>query len=97
LPNAGRRPSYQTNRWRRGPQRDRVYRRDGYKCRECGRAGKQIGGTRTLSLQHVVPERIITQIRLEHIPDHWLLTLCLQCHGRADGGRRYDNNGRVIR
>ena len=88
MPNAGRRKAYQTSRWKRGPQRTRVYERDGYRCRICKRLGRQKGGPATLSLQHLVPERVLARLGRDAF-DHELVTLCLTCHGRMDGGRRY--------
>ena len=87
MPNAGRRKSYATAEWKRH-QRKRVFTRDGFRCRYCGRPGKQIGGTRTLSLQHLIPERVLANLGRAAF-DSELVTACLQCHGRADGGRRY--------
>ena len=86
MPNAGRRTAYKRSAWKRGPQRQRVYERDGYRCRKCHRLGKQRGGPVTLSLQHLVPERVLAG---REPRDHELITLCLSCHGKADGGRRY--------
>lgn len=88
MPEAGKRAAYRRSSWKRGPQRKRVYERDGYRCRYCGRPGKQIGGNRVLSLQHLVPERVLARLGREPF-DSELVTACLQCHGRADGGRRY--------
>lgn len=96
MPQAGRRAAYRKSAWKRGPQRTRVYERDGYRCKRCGRAGKQIGGDVTLSLQHLIPERVLTALG-RGPEDHELVTLCLSCHGKEDGGRRYANNGTVLR
>lgn len=81
------RKSYQSREWK-VHQRKRVYERDGYRCRKCGAAGKQIGGRATLSLQHLIAEQVLA-MRGRRAEDHELITLCLRCHGRADGGRRY--------
>ena len=76
---------YQTRAWRRLSTECRE--RDGYRCRLCGAAGYQIGGTARLSGAHRIPERVRPDLALE--PSN-VVTLCLPCHGRADGGRRYE-------
>lgn len=78
---------YQTSAWKR-KLRAEVLGRDGYRCRKCGALGKQRGGSATLSLQHVLPERVRLALR-RPLSASDLVTLCLPCHGRADGGRRY--------
>jgi 5-methylcytosine-specific restriction endonuclease McrA len=83
----GRNPAYQTAEWKRH-QRKRVYERDGYRCRKCGALGKQKGGKVTLSLQHMLPERLLRRLGRPAV-DSELVTLCLSCHGKMDGGRRY--------
>lgn len=94
MPEAGRRKSYNTAEWKHH-QRRRVFERDGYRCQAhrlglpiCGAPGKQIGGTRTLTLAHLIPERVLA-MRGRVAEDSELATVCRQCHGRADGGRRY--------
>lgn len=72
---------YRTQAWRR--QRERVIARDGGQCRACGRAGR--------SVQHLIPLRkwMASGGRPEQYPDDRLVTLCVGCHGRMDGGRSY--------
>lgn len=75
---------YNTQAWRRVCAL--VKKRDGYRCRKCGRASRERGGTARLTVQHVRSERMYPYLALE--PSN-LITLCDRCHGRADGGRRY--------
>lgn len=88
------RKSYQTRSWK-VHQRARVFGRDDYRCQAhrlglpvCGKLGKQKGGPVVLTLAHRIPERLLARLGRE-AEDHELVTVCRQCHGRSDGGRRY--------
>jgi hypothetical protein len=59
----------------------------------CGKLGKQKGGPATLTLAHMIPERVLAMFGRE-AEDHELTTVCRECHGRADGGRRYRSRPR---
>jgi 5-methylcytosine-specific restriction protein A len=82
---SSKRPIYQTSEWRKAT-RKRVLERDGYRCRVCHAAGKEIGGRVTLTVAHVIPERVRPD--LGYVLEN-LRALCRACHGREDGGRRY--------
>lgn len=81
---------YRTTAWKT-TLRKAVYERDGFRCQKCGRLGRQMGGPVTLSMQHLIPERVRLALGRPLLAQD-LVTLCLQCHGRADGGRRYSGN-----
>lgn len=56
-------------------RRERVLRRDGYRCRKCGARGTQSGGSATLHVHHVDGAS----------PDlSNLVTLCAACHAVVD-------------
>lgn len=77
---------YSTPEWRR--LRAACFERDGHRCRRCNQRGKRIGGTRVLTAAHRIPERVRKALgRPLTLSD--LITLCRQCHGHLDGGRRY--------
>lgn len=63
-----------------------IKERDGYRCRECGMPGRQIGGVRVLTVQHINAVRVAPHLALAPMN---LITLCNKCHGKQDGGRRY--------
>jgi len=65
---------YLSNIWQ-GVRR-RVLKRDGHKCRKCG---KRYG----LQIHH------LTYDRLYHEHDDDLITLCITCHKQADNEREY--------
>lgn len=80
---------YSTHAWKgKGGLKEQCFTRDGFRCRACGRAGKQAGGTVTLSAAHKLPERVRKALG-RPITVNDLVTLCLSCHGKLDGGRRY--------
>ena len=59
---------YNQRRW--GVIRRRVFQRDGYKCRNCGKRGSRF------EAHHEPPEKAETD---PYNPAH-ILTLCRQCH-----------------
>lgn len=86
MPNASRPGTiYQTHRWRNRIRRE-VLKRAGFRCQSCHAPGREIGGTATLTVAHIVPAR-----KAPHLAEalHNLKALCRPCHGREDGGRRY--------
>lgn len=67
-------PFYKSTRWEH--LRERVMRRDGYRCRECIRFGKFNQGE---MVHHAVPREDFPELQWEP----WnLVTLCNQCHDR---------------
>jgi len=56
-------------------RRERVFRRDGYRCRRCGARGRQIGGRATLHAHH--------QNGRSHDISN-LVTLCGNCHADVE-------------
>jgi 5-methylcytosine-specific restriction protein A len=75
---------YNTQAWRRLCAQ--IKTRDGYRCRQCGAAGTQIGGRARLTVQHLVAALVAPHLALSPMN---LVTLCDVCHGKMDGGRRY--------
>jgi 5-methylcytosine-specific restriction endonuclease McrA len=55
--------------------RERILKRDGRRCKLCGRAGNCVGGPATLEVHHIRRDEDID----EHHPNN-LLTLCQDCH-----------------
>jgi 5-methylcytosine-specific restriction protein A len=84
MPIAKKGTVYNTQAWRRFAEA--IKRRDRYRCRTCGAPGTRIGGDATLSVQHVEPVREALHRQLDPVN---CKTLCLHCHGKEDGGRRY--------
>lgn len=67
-------PFYKSTRWEH--LREKVMRRDGYRCRECIRFGKFKQGE---MVHHAVPREDFPELQWEP----WnLVTLCNQCHDR---------------
>ena len=63
---------YKTQRWTR--LREKILRRDEYRCTECRRYGKAVQGT---TVHHIFPREDFPEIRWEP----WnLTTLCPECH-----------------
>ena len=63
---------YKTQRWER--LREKILRRDEYRCQECKRYGRLTQGT---TVHHIFPREDFPEIRWEP----WnLTTLCAECH-----------------
>lgn len=77
---------YSTAAWQR--LKLACFERDGWRCRRCGRLGTQKGGTVVLTCAHLLPERVRLALR-RPLTINDVATLCRQCHGKVDGGRRY--------
>lgn len=89
MPNLGKPGSvYNSSSWKRGDFRKAVLAQTGGRCAKCGKVGKQFGGPVTLSVAHKLPERVRLALKRPLIPAD-CVPLCLSCHGKADGGRRY--------
>lgn len=67
---------YRTTQWKN--VREKILKRDGYKCKECGKSEPEV----RLSVHHHVyyPEREIW-----NYPDEYLITLCRDCHAKIHG------------
>ena len=64
---------YKSKRWRR--KRMRILRRDGFRCRECGRYGLAVDAT---TVHHAWPAEDFPELEWE---DWNLISLCSGCHG----------------
>lgn len=64
---------YKSKRWRR--KRMRILRRDGFRCRECGRYGLAVDAT---TVHHAWPAEDFPELEWE---DWNLISLCNGCHG----------------
>ena len=61
-------------------QRKRVLRRDGYRCRSCGRPEQKVNGRSNLQAHHLDGGGIRS-----NAPDDRIVTLCVRCHTTAQG------------
>lgn len=64
---------YKSKRWRR--KRMHILRRDGFRCRECGRYGLAVDAT---TVHHAWPAEDFPELEWE---DWNLISLCSGCHG----------------
>jgi 5-methylcytosine-specific restriction endonuclease McrA len=59
-----------------------VRKRDGYRCRECGKTQAKNG--QRLAVDHVAPRRGLTD--QTDVRDEELMSRCATCHGRKTAG-----------
>ena len=78
-------------RWKR--VRERVWRRDGHRCLDCGRHRDDLGRNERLVADHANPGGVAATL-VDGLPTAASFdadiceTLCSTCSGRRDGGRR---------
>lgn len=65
---------YETTKWRK--KREKILRRDGYKCQLCYRYGKQTTAT---TVHHILPYGEAPNLGFE---DYNLISICKVCHGK---------------
>lgn len=88
--NFGKGSIYASSTWKRGEFRKAALAQTAGRCAKCGVRGKTASppGEATISLAHRIPEAVRLQLRRPLTPAD-VIPLCLRCHGKEDGGRRY--------
>ena len=65
---------YKTTKWK--GKRERILKRDEYRCRECKRYGKSVAAS---TVHHVIP--LEQQLELKYSSNN-LISLCSKCHDK---------------